>query len=59
MSRRTLFALPFAHEEVLCVRRHVEPQREREVRVDLLLHHGHHVEGVAHGVEAQDARQLL
>ena len=27
--------------------------------VDLLLHHGHHVEGVAHGVEAQDARQLL
>lgn len=27
--------------------------------VDLLLHHRHHVEGVSHGVEAQDARQLL
>lgn len=27
--------------------------------VDLLLHHGHHVEGVPHGVEAQDPRQLL
>lgn len=29
------------------------------MRVDLLLHHGHHVEGVSHGVEAQDARELL
>ena len=27
--------------------------------VDLLLHHRHHVEGVAHGVEAQDAGKLL
>ena len=55
----TLLALSFAHEEVLCVGRHVETQGKGEVRVDLLLHHGHHVEGVAHGVEAQDARELL
>lgn len=55
----TVFALSFAHEEVLGVGRHVEAQREGEVGVDLLLHHGHHVEGVPHGVEAQDPRQLL
>lgn len=53
---RTLFALSFAHKEVLCVRSHVEAQREREMRVHLFLHHGHHVEGVPHSVEAQDAR---
>lgn len=57
--RLTLFALYFAHEEVLGVRRHVEAQGEGEVSVHLLLHHGHHVEGVPHGVEAQDARQFL
>lgn len=57
--RRTVFALSFAHEEVLGVWRHVEAQREGEVGVDLLLHHGHHVERVPHGVEAQDARQLF
>lgn len=56
---RTLFALSFAHEEVLGVGRHVEAQREGEVGVDLLLHHGHHVEGVSHGVETEDPRQLL
>lgn len=56
---RTLFALSFAHEEVLRVGSHVEAQREGEVCVHLLLHHGHHVEGVPHGVEAQDARQFL
>lgn len=56
---RTLFALAFPHEEVLGVGRHVEAQREGEVCVDLLLHHGHHVESVSHGVEAQDARQLF
>lgn len=55
----TLFALSFAHEEVLGVGRHVEAQREGEVRVDLLLHHGHHVERVPHRVEAQNPRQLL
>lgn len=27
--------------------------------VDLLLHHGHHVKRVSHGVEAQDPRQFL
>lgn len=27
--------------------------------VDLLFHHGHHVESVSHGVEAQDAWQLF
>lgn len=56
---RTLFALSFAHEEVFGVGRHVEAQREGEVGVDLLLHHGHHVEGVSHGVETEDPRQLL
>lgn len=29
------------------------------MRVDLFLHHGHHVKGVSHGVEAQDSRQFL
>ena len=57
--RPTLLAVPLAHEEVLGVGGHVEAQREGEVGVDLLLHHGHHVEGVAHRVEAQDARELL
>lgn len=59
LSVRTLFALSFAHQEVFSVGRHVEAQREGEVCVDLLLHHGHHVEGVPHGVEAQDPRQLF
>lgn len=59
MFGRTLFALSFAHEEVLGVGRHVEAQREGEVCVDLLLHHRHHVEGVSHGVEAQDPWQLF
>ena len=27
--------------------------------VYFLFHHGHHVEGVAHGVEAEDARKNL
>ena len=27
--------------------------------VYLLLHHGHHVEGIAHGVETKDARENL
>lgn len=58
-QKLTLFALPFAHEEILSVRRHVEAQGEGEVGVDLLLHHGHHVKGVSHCVEAQDARQFL
>lgn len=56
---RTLFPVALGHEEVLSVGGHVEAQGEGEVRVDLLLHHGDHVEGVAHSVEAQDARQLL
>ena len=59
MFGRTLFALSLAHEEVLGVGRHVEAQWEGEVCVDLLLHHRHHVEGVSHGVEAQDPRKLL
>lgn len=29
------------------------------MRVYFFLHHGHHVERVAHGVEAQDPRELL
>lgn len=59
MSGQTFFALSFAHEEVLSVGRHVETQREGKVGVDLLLHHRHHVEGVSHGVETQDAWQLF
>lgn len=59
MFGRTLFALSFAHEEVFGVGRHVEAQGEGEVGVDLLLHHCHHVEGVPHGVETQDPRQLF
>ena len=27
--------------------------------VDFLLHHGHHVKGITHGVEAKDARKHL
>lgn len=56
---QTVFSLSFSHQKVLSVGRHVQPQGEGEVRVDLLLHHGHHVKGVAHGVEAQDPWQLL
>ncbi len=59
MFGQTLFALSFAHEKVLGVRRHVQPQRERKVGVDLLLHHCHHVEGVSHGVETEDPWQLF
>ncbi len=59
MFGRTLFALSFAHEEVLGVGRHVEAQGEGEVGVNLLLHHCHHVEGVSHGVETEDPWQLF
>lgn len=59
MFGRTLFALAFAHQEVLGVGRHVEAQGEGEVGVDLLLHHRHHVEGVPHGVETQNPWQLF
>lgn len=59
MFGRTLFALSFAHEEVLGIWRHVEAQWEGEVGVDLFLHHCHHVEGVSHGVETQDPWQLF
>lgn len=57
--RHTLLPVSLGHEEVLGVGRHVEAEREGEVRVHFLLHHRHHVERVAHGVEAQDPRQLL
>ena len=36
-------------EVVLHVGGHVEPEREGEVRVDLLFEHGQHVEGVPKG----------
>jgi len=39
--------------------RHVQLDREREEGINLLFLHGHHVESVAHGVEAEDVRQLL
>lgn len=58
-NRTTFLPVALGHEEVLGVRRHVEPQRERKVRVYFFLHHGHHVERVAHGVKAQDPRELL
>lgn len=58
-QKHTLFVLSFTHEEIFGVRCHVEAQGEGEMGVDLLLHHGHHVEGVSHCVEAQDARQFL
>lgn len=57
--KRTFLPVALGHEEVLGVGRHVKAKREREVCVDLLLHHRHHVERVAHGVEAQDPWQLL
>ena len=43
---------------LLHVAAHVQQERERKVRVDLLLHHGDHVERVPHCVEAQYLRQL-
>ena len=54
----TLF-LFVSHEEILSVWRHVELKRKREVRVDFLFHHSHHVERITHCVKTKDARKNL
>lgn len=58
-SKHTFLPVALGHEEVFGVGRHVQAQGEGEVCVDLLLHHGHHVKGVAHSIEAQDAWKFL
>jgi len=49
----------FANKVLLHIRRHVELERKREMRVDFFLHHRQHVERVTHRVEAQNHWQLL
>lgn len=58
MRPLTVLALG-GHQTPLQVTGHIQVQREREERVHLLPHHRVHVEGVAHGVEAQNVRQAL
>ena len=48
-----------SHQEFFSIWSHVELKRKREVCIHLLLHHGHHVEGIAHSVETKDARENL
>lgn len=49
----------WSHQVFLHVLGHVQAERERKVSVYFLLHHGHHVKCVAHGVETEDPGKFL